>query len=81
MLGEEEANAAAKMAAAAAALADPVDSSVAEPALDTVDMECEEEEKEVEQPSMLHELYKDDPTVAGGSRHLRCKILHFLRPL
>ncbi|CAG7821846.1 unnamed protein product [Allacma fusca] len=45
--------------------------SVAEQPSEVVEMECEEEEKEVEPPSMLHELYKDDPTVIGGSRHLR----------
>jgi hypothetical protein len=31
------------------------------------------EEKEKPSASMLHELYKDDPSVTGRSRQLRCK--------
>jgi len=36
----------------------------------------DEDEAEKDQPSMLHELYKDDPMAVSsgsGSRHLRCK--------
>lgn len=29
-------------------------------------------EEEKGSRSLLHELYKDDPSVAGGSRQLRC---------
>jgi len=33
----------------------------------------EDKEKASTSTSMLHELYKDDPTVTGRSRQLRCK--------
>jgi len=41
-------------------------------ALVSGELEVESPEEEKEPPSMLHELYKDDPSVASGSRHLRC---------